>query len=88
MTKAEDSSEWLKRVDDFLADISWDKTWAQMSNLINQAIAAKQRGNARPMAPADVRPHRAAAVVVLISIINKGRSHKEGFKEGLICLTI
>ncbi|HKP47885.1 MAG TPA: glycosyltransferase family 1 protein [Pyrinomonadaceae bacterium] len=35
--------EWLKRVDDFLANISWDKTWKQMSELINQAIEDNQK---------------------------------------------
>jgi UDP-galactopyranose mutase len=62
MTKGKKNSEWLKRVDDFLADISWDKTWAQMSDLINQTIATKQRGNARP-SPVAERPQRAAVVV-------------------------
>jgi UDP-galactopyranose mutase len=31
-------SEWLTKVDAFLEDISWDKTWAQMSELINEVI--------------------------------------------------
>jgi UDP-galactopyranose mutase len=48
MTKGKKDSEWLKRIDDFLADMSWDKTWAQMSDLINQTIDTKQKGNARP----------------------------------------
>jgi UDP-galactopyranose mutase len=59
----EEKTEWLSRVDAFLADISWDKTWTQMSNLINQAIEAKQRGNARSLRPADARPQKAAVVV-------------------------
>jgi UDP-galactopyranose mutase len=44
-----DRSEWLKRVDAFLENISWDKTWAQMSDLIDQAIQKR-------------RPARAASV--------------------------
>jgi UDP-galactopyranose mutase len=63
MTKGRNNSGWLNRVDDFLADMSWDKTWAQMSDLINQTIDTKQRGNARPSPVADVRPQRAAVVV-------------------------
>ena len=59
----EKRTEWLSRVDDFLADISWDKTWAQMSDLINQAIEAKQRRNARPVRAAEALPQRAAVVV-------------------------
>ena len=34
----EDRSEWLKKVDRFLENISWDKTWAQMSDLIDEVI--------------------------------------------------
>ena len=62
MSPGESNSEWLTRVDDFLADISWDKTWAQMSDLINQTIETKQRGNARAASTADVRPQSAAVV--------------------------
>jgi UDP-galactopyranose mutase len=31
-------SEWLARVDTFLEDVSWDKTWAQMSDLIDDVV--------------------------------------------------
>lgn len=31
-------AEWLARVDAFLQDISWDKTWAQMSELIDRVV--------------------------------------------------
>ena len=34
----ENRSEWLKRVDAFLENISWDKTWSQMSDLIDEVI--------------------------------------------------
>ena len=40
---AEDNSKraaWLKRVDGFLANMSWDETWARMSELIADAIEA------------------------------------------------
>jgi len=33
-------SAWLKRVDSFLADMSWDETWTRMSELIDNAVAA------------------------------------------------
>jgi UDP-galactopyranose mutase len=62
MSNGESNSEWLTRVDDFLADISWDKTWAQMSDLINQTIRTKQSGNVRAGSIADVRPQNAAVV--------------------------
>ncbi len=35
-------SEWLARVDTFLQDVSWDKTWAQMSALIDSVIDARR----------------------------------------------
>jgi len=38
-------SEWLARVDAFLQDISWDKTWAQMSELID--LVVERHGPAR-----------------------------------------
>jgi UDP-galactopyranose mutase len=62
MGESENNSGWLKQVDDFLADISWDKTWAHMSQLINQIIETKQRGNVRPSPLADTRRQRPAVV--------------------------
>ncbi|HKY30076.1 MAG TPA: glycosyltransferase family 1 protein [Pyrinomonadaceae bacterium] len=51
-------SDWLTRVDAFLEGISWDKTWAQMSALIDQVIQKRRR--ARPAAlPLDKVNHRA-----------------------------
>lgn len=35
-------SEWLKRVDAFLENISWDKTWAQMCDLIDDTVERKR----------------------------------------------
>jgi UDP-galactopyranose mutase len=63
MSKGGEDADWLNRVDEFLADMSWDKTWAQMSDLINQTIGTKQKGNARPVPSSDLRPRRAAVVV-------------------------
>jgi UDP-galactopyranose mutase len=36
------SSDWLTRVDAFLENISWDKTWAQMSDLIDEVIERRR----------------------------------------------
>jgi UDP-galactopyranose mutase len=33
--------EWLARVDAFVANLSWDKTWGQMSNLIDKVVERK-----------------------------------------------
>lgn len=35
--------EWLARVDAYIANLSWDKTWSQMSNLIDGVVARKRR---------------------------------------------
>lgn len=44
--KREDSVEWLKRADEFLSHISWDKTWTEMNRLICKAIAEKEEPKA------------------------------------------
>lgn len=38
-----DSAEWLGRADEFLSQISWNKTWAEMNDLIKKAIAEKPK---------------------------------------------
>lgn len=38
-SEEKDSIERLKRTDEFLSGISWDKTWAQMADLIDEAIS-------------------------------------------------
>jgi len=35
-------SEWLAHVDEFLAHTSWDQTWAQMSQLIENAVSTRR----------------------------------------------
>jgi UDP-galactopyranose mutase len=44
---AQDTAEsgWLSRVDAFLEQISWDRTWGSMVQLIDSAIAARQSDN-------------------------------------------
>jgi UDP-galactopyranose mutase len=37
------ADDWLARVDAFIANVSWDKTWAQMSNLIDKVVHRKRR---------------------------------------------
>jgi UDP-galactopyranose mutase len=34
-------NEWLAKVDAFLANTSWDKTWERMASLINEALKSK-----------------------------------------------
>jgi UDP-galactopyranose mutase len=40
-----DETEWLARVDAFLANVSWDKTWKQMSDLIDAVVERKKLAN-------------------------------------------
>src|SRR5688572_4221253 len=42
LAKSQAKTDWLARVDSFLADMSWDKTWRQMSLLLNQVIEAQR----------------------------------------------
>ena len=37
----QDRSAWLKRVDGFLSNMSWDETWSSMSDLIEHAVRDK-----------------------------------------------
>ncbi len=38
----DDETNWLQRVDNVLRNMSWDKTWAQMSRLVDQVVTAKR----------------------------------------------
>jgi len=39
----EEHEPWLRRVDEFLARSSWRRTWEQMSDLLDSAVAARRR---------------------------------------------
>ena len=45
LTKSYEQTDWLKRVDQFLGNMSWDKTWHEMSKLINQAVEMKRHSS-------------------------------------------
>jgi UDP-galactopyranose mutase len=47
----EDSAERLRRVDAFLAQTSWDLTWAHMSGLITRAVLARQTRQEQTRSP-------------------------------------
>ena len=57
-----DRSEWLRKVDAFLENISWDKTWAQMSKLIDEVIYRRRpaRRAAMPLNGVSNRANAAA----------------------------
>lgn len=52
--------EWLNKVDAFLKEISWDKTWGQMSDLITEAIERKRPARAASL-PLEGARRRASA---------------------------
>lgn len=47
LTSTQERSNWLARVDQFLANTSWDKTWRQMNELINEVVELKRRSNTK-----------------------------------------
>ena len=53
-------AEWLARVDAFLENISWDKTWGQMQHLIDEVIDKKRIARSRSL-PLDGVSRRAGA---------------------------
>jgi UDP-galactopyranose mutase len=60
-----DQKEWLTRVDSFLEHISWDKTWSQMYNLIDNVIQKKRpaRQPSMPLNRVNQRTTRTGAAV-------------------------
>ena len=55
-------SEWLAKVDSFLENVSWDKTWAQMSELIDLAVDRRRPARAASMPLNKVSTRANAAV--------------------------
>lgn len=53
-------SEWLRKVDAFLENISWEKTWAQMSDLIDEVVERKRPASSASV-PLNGISHRAGA---------------------------
>jgi len=56
-------AEWLARVDAFLANISWDKTWKQMSDLIDGVIERKRLVKSATVPLGTVRQRAGAAAI-------------------------
>lgn len=57
-----DRSEWLQKVDAFLENISWDKTWSQMSDLIDGVIERKRPTRSLPLNGMSQRAGAAQAI--------------------------
>jgi UDP-galactopyranose mutase len=58
-----DEAEWLARVDQFLANVSWDKTWKQMAELIDAVIERKRLAKSATVS-LDRFGHRAGAAAI------------------------
>lgn len=56
-------AEWLARVDSFLANVSWDKTWKQMSDLIDAVIERKRLANSTAAPLGKFRQRAGAAAI-------------------------
>jgi UDP-galactopyranose mutase len=56
-------AEWLARVDAFLATVSWDKTWTQMSDLIDAVIERKRLVKSATVPLGTVRQRAGAAAI-------------------------
>ncbi len=41
LSKDHNRAEWLRKVDSFLLDMSWDRTWSQMSALIDEVAVTR-----------------------------------------------
>jgi UDP-galactopyranose mutase len=63
LARTNEQDEWLKRVDSFLADISWDKTWQQMSDLISSAVKTRRLARSVSVPVPKVQRQLASSVV-------------------------
>lgn len=61
LTDSGANDTWLAQVDKFLSGMSWDKTWAQMSLLLDEVIQANRSRNASTIS---VAPKQRAATTV------------------------
>lgn len=57
------NEEWLARVDAFLANVSWDKTWKQMADLIEAVIERKRLVNSTKVPLGRVNQRAGAAAI-------------------------
>jgi UDP-galactopyranose mutase len=53
---AEDAAARRARADGFLSQMSWDSTWAQMSQLVDGAVGVKRVADASHTLPGSVTP--------------------------------
>jgi hypothetical protein len=63
---AEDANDRIRRGDGFLSQMSWDRTWARMSALIDEAVAKNHSAAQAPQRAVIVNSaaHRAGSAVV------------------------
>jgi len=58
---SENRSEWLRKVDAFLENMSWDKTWSQMSDLIDEVIDRRRPAKSASLPLNGIRQRAGAA---------------------------
>jgi UDP-galactopyranose mutase len=63
LANASEDSDWLARVDDVLSGMSWDKTWNQMSNLIDSVLAARRHTATASLSMTELRATASAGGV-------------------------
>jgi UDP-galactopyranose mutase len=57
-----DRADWLARVDDFLAHMSWDDTWARMSDLMEKTTVARRLQQSPPINGTRIKTQAAGAM--------------------------
>ena len=57
-----EQSEWLNRVDAFLENVSWDKTWSQMSELIDDVIERRRPARSASLPLGDLSRRAGAGI--------------------------
>jgi glycosyltransferase involved in cell wall biosynthesis len=56
MDDAAEDSDWLRRVDEFLARSSWDETWGRMEGLIGEVVRARRAAQPAAQTPTQRAP--------------------------------
>ena len=69
--KSPNKEEWLQKVDEFLADISWNKTWHRMTRLIDEALERRLIRSERKLAKEKKLPLSSKKSVAADKVISR-----------------
>ena len=61
LARSNEGSDRVTRIDDYLKNLSWDKTWKQMSDLLNDVVVRQRLAQSGPAALSDIGPGVSAA---------------------------